>query len=274
MQRVSVLDGVEVRARLEGHRTPIVFVHGAMDRSSAFLRACRLLAAHPVVIYDRRGYGRSILPDGESTPGISEQVADLHAIVEYCATATGQAPRVVGHSLGGTIAMLAAAQRPNSIEGLILYESPLLWEGWWPSHGDSDGRADPASIDERAEGARMAESFMRRMIGDAHWDSLPERTRHRRLEEGRILRSELLTCRAIDPPVLDGITVSAIVAVGSGADALRHRAATTLTGMLPRASSVVVADAPHNLHTSDPERFCALVGLLDPVVDPELPTIA
>jgi pimeloyl-ACP methyl ester carboxylesterase len=120
----------------------------------------------------------------------------------------------------------------------------------------------------------MAESFLRRMIGDARWESLPEPTRIRRLEEGRTLRSELLTARAIDVPNLDRITVPVIVAVGSGADAIRHRAASTLVASMSEASAVVLADAPHNLHTADPERFSALVERLNPPVGPEVPTIA
>jgi pimeloyl-ACP methyl ester carboxylesterase len=274
MERVSALDGIEVRARLQGHRTPIVFVHGAMDRSSAFLRTSRLLSAYPVVIYDRRGYGRSALREGEPTPDISGQVTDLHAIIEFCTLATGQAPIVVGHSLGGTIAILAAGERPTSISGLVIYESPLLWESWWPPQQDQSAAAGEPSGDERTDGARMAESFLRRMIGDARWESLPEQTRIRRREEGRTLRSELLSGRAIEAPNLAAITVPVIVGVGSGADALRQRAASTLVASLSEASSVVLADAPHNLHTADPARFSALVELLDPLVGPEMPTIA
>ena len=244
-----------------------------MDRSSAFLRVSRVLGAHPVVIYDRRGYGRSALRDGEPSPDISRQVGDLLAIIEFCTIATSQAPIVVGHSLGGTIAILAAGERPTSISGLVIYESPLLWESWWPPQQDHSAAGGPSG-DERADGARMAESFLRRMIGDARWESLPEQTRTRRLEEGRTLRSELLSGRAIDVPNLGAISVPVIVAVGSGADAVRQRAASTLVASLSAASSVVLADAPHNLHTADPERFSALVDLLDPLVGPELPTIA
>ena len=274
MQRVSALDGIEVRARLEGRRTPIVFVHGAMDRSTAFLRAARILSAHPVVIYDRRGYGRSVLRDGEPTPDIRRQLTDLDSIIEFCTVATGQAPIVVGHSLGGTIAIIAAGQRPSSISGLVVYESPLLWESWWPPPQDPSSASGEPSGDERADGARMAESFLRRMIGDGRWESLPERTRTRRLEEGRTLRSELLSGRAIEAPDLGAITVPVIVAVGAGADAVRHRAVSTLVASVPGASSIVLADAPHNLHTADPERFSALVELLDPQVGPEVRTIA
>lgn len=264
MERVPALPGIEIRVRRAGSSTPIVFVHGAMDRSSAFLRSARILEDHPVIVYDRRGYGRSVLGATDPVPEITAHVADLQAILRFCADEMGRTPILVGHSLGGTIALLAAAHRSQSLAGLVVFESPLLWEPWWPRRSHLRPSTDGAPIDDPAEGARMAESFLRRAIGDEQWESLPDRTRVRRLEEGRVLRAELLSCRAIAPPEFAALTAPVILAVGSKADEVRHRAVSTLVAAIPSARAVVVEGAPHNLHTSDPRRFSALITDLDP----------
>ena len=67
---------------------------------------CPLLADLPVVRYDRRGYGRST----------SLGVGDLSVHADDLLDLIGDRPAVVvGHSLGGVVALVAAERRPGQI---------------------------------------------------------------------------------------------------------------------------------------------------------------
>ena len=99
----------------------VVVVHGAMDRSTSFGRVARHLDDLEVVRYDRRGYGRSI----EVGPGdLDDDVADLLTVLD------GRPSVVFGHSIGGVVAVVAAARRPDLVRSVLAYEAPAPWAPW------------------------------------------------------------------------------------------------------------------------------------------------
>ncbi len=165
----------------------------------------------------------------------------------------GRSAVVVGHSLGGSIALGAAGRRPELVAAVVAYESPLLWLEWWPRRGPGGGAA---LEDDEPEVA--VERFMRRVAGDDVWEALPEATRDRRLAEGHALVAELATARADAPFDPGAIRVPATIARGSQADDHRERAARELHEQIPAAELVVLVDADHGAHVSRPDDFAAL----------------
>src|SRR3954471_16185578 len=91
----------------------VVLVHGSMDRSAAFARARRHLRDLHVVVYDRRGYGRSV---GLGAPSVDGHAEDLLAILD------GRPGVVVGHSIGGLIALVAAQRVPELMQAVGAFE--------------------------------------------------------------------------------------------------------------------------------------------------------
>lgn len=249
--RREVVDGLHVGRGGDPDGDPVVLVHGAMDRGAAFLRATRLLRDLDWWVYDRRGYGRSHTDVAVDLEG---HVADLLAVIDLVAGCRGRPVVVVGHSLGGTIALAAAQRRPDQVAAVAAYESPLTWEPWWPRHGPGGGAA---LEDDEPEVA--AERFMRRVAGEGVWSSLPEATRRRRLEEGATLVAELSSARRSAPYDPMAVVVPAVVARGSGTDEHRTRAADQLAATIPDVELVVLASADHGVHTSDPQAFADLV---------------
>lgn len=250
MQR-EVVDGLHLGRGGDPDGVPVVLVHGAMDRGAAFLRATRLLRDLDWWVYDRRGYGRSLTDRPVDVEG---HVADLLAVIDLVATRRGRPVVVVGHSLGGTIALAAAQRRPDEVAAVAAYESPLTWEPWWPRHGPGGGAA---LEDDEPEVA--ADRFMRRVAGEQVWAALPEATRRRRLEEGATLVAELSSARRAAPYDPTAVTVPCVVARGSGTDENRTRAADELAGTVPGAELVVLPGADHGVHASDPQAFADLV---------------
>lgn len=104
---------------------PIVFLHG-MGTSAATWHACmRLLATrHRVFAPDLIGHGSSPVPDDASAytrDGTLDDIDDLLADVARRAPATSDGRAVlVGHSLGGYLALAYAATRPGAVRGVVV----------------------------------------------------------------------------------------------------------------------------------------------------------
>jgi len=226
----------------------VVFVHGSLDRSSAFLRAIRLLEDLTVLRYDRRGYAKSIEAGICHTFG--EQVDDLESVV------AGQPAVLFGHSLGGVVALAFAARHPDLGAAVVAYESPMPWLPWWPSE-----TAGSAAMASGSGGADAAEQFMRRMVGDERWEQLPQRTRDQRRAEGPAMVAELRSVRAPAPPPYDpaSLTIPVIAAYGSESRPHHQETARTLAAAAPRAELVVVEGAGHGVHLTHPAAVAELV---------------
>lgn len=229
----------------------VVFVHGSMDRGGSFLKVARRLRDLDVVRYDRAGYGRSVsLPPA---PTFAAHVDELDAVI-------GERPSVVvGHSLGGLIALGAAAARPEWVSAVVAYESPFAWADWWPKRS-AGGEAVRAADDGGPEDA--AERFMRRMIGDERWDRLPPSTRAARRAEGPALVSELRLVRGGPPPfALSDVRCPVVAAHGTESAAHHRRSAVELAAAVPGQEVVVIEGAGHGAHFSHPDEFAGLVRL-------------
>jgi pimeloyl-ACP methyl ester carboxylesterase len=224
----------------------VVLVHGSLDRCAAFARvvAAGPLAELHTVRYDRRGYGRSV--DVTPPAGLDDHVDDLLAVVG------GRPAVVVGHSFGGLVALVAATRSPDVVQAVAAFEPPQPWLPWWP--GTSAGGAAV-----RAEPGDAAEAFLRRMVGDARWEALPERTRAVRRQEGNALVAELASVRRAGAPPLDPAQVRVPVLLGRGGRSSAHlrRSAEELAGALPEAELVEIHESDHGAHLGHPAAFAS-----------------
>jgi len=126
-QMLVVDDGAELHVEVEGEGTPIVLVHGLGLQSGLWNRFCDALGdGYEVVRVDLRGSPRSreLEPGSprsrELEPGelsLKRWASDLAAIVEGLELAR---PVVVGHSLGGAVALRFALDRPYTPRALVL----------------------------------------------------------------------------------------------------------------------------------------------------------
>ncbi|MGH9066143.1 MAG: alpha/beta fold hydrolase [Acidimicrobiales bacterium] len=241
---------------LTEHRPPgrerplVVLVHGSMDRSTGLARVRTRLADLHVVVYDRRGYHRSRSAPPASS--LDDHLADLLAVLD------GRRAIVAGHSYGGTLALTAAVRHPDLVQAVLAYEPPLPWLSWWPSSsagGDAVGIATTA-----ADPAAGAEAFMRRAIGSARWERLPEQARADRRAEGPALVGELRALRT-DPPPFQAGDVGVPAVLGCGSRSLPHQraAAAELARTIPGSELVEVPGAAHGAPATHPDAYAALV---------------
>lgn len=245
---------VFVDTRPGGSGETLVFIHGAMDRHTSFVRVRKFLSTHTTVAYDRRGYSRSLnsMPPATS---LQDHVDDLRWVVGHTPST------LVGHSYGGVVALCLADQHPELVKSLVVYEAPMPWTDWWPS--TAGGSTIAAGSDGGPEAA--AESFMRRIVGDRVWAMLGEETQAARRAEGTALLLDLSGLRDGGCPY-DPVRITCPTVIGCGAKSLPHqqRSATEVASMLRAAGNTRVAlemipDATHGAHASSAAGFTALV---------------
>lgn len=221
----------------------VVLVHGSMDRSSGMLKLARQLddVAH-VLRYDRRGYGRTTPHHGPFT--IADQVADLVGLLD------DRAAVLIGHSYGGNVALAAAARFPHLVKAVAIYETPLSWEPWWPG-----STAGAAAIATQGSPAEAGERFMRRLIGDARWDALPERTRDTRRREGEPMVGELTDLRNGPPWLPHQIGVPVLAGYGTRGAAHHRQGMEHVAATVPGARVVALEGCRHDAPLSHPALF-------------------
>src|SRR5262249_50699690 len=99
----------------------LVLVHGSWDSHDDWDRVVpRLADSYRVLTYDRRGHSTSERPTGRGS--VREAVADLAALLEHLGLVLAW---VVGHSVGASITLRLAGERPARFRGRIAHEPPL-----------------------------------------------------------------------------------------------------------------------------------------------------
>ncbi|MFJ2745682.1 alpha/beta fold hydrolase [Streptomyces sp. NPDC087440] len=215
----------------EGGAPPLLLLHAGCQTRRAWQVAGGRLAAlgHHVVAPDLRGHGASGRPTGSGGYGLDLFANDVRALV----SALDGLPVVVGASLGGLSALLAAGEEPRAaVRALVLV--------------DVAHRPDP-------RGLRRIVETMRRLPHGETWDPrLLESFEHRMDPPGMTERLLGAACRS-DVPVL--------VARGQLSDVVSEEAAADFCARVPRARSVEVAGAGH---TMAGERNAAFVDAVLP----------
>lgn len=100
-----------------GDGLPTLLLHGWLDHAGSWARVAEALPGWRIAP-DWRGHGRSDwVPEGQ-TYHFPEYVADLDALVAHL----GGRVRLVGHSMGGTVATMYAGARPDAVERLVVVD--------------------------------------------------------------------------------------------------------------------------------------------------------
>jgi pimeloyl-ACP methyl ester carboxylesterase len=101
---------------------PLLFVHGWCCDSSHWRRQLPAFRRkHHVVAVDLRGHGRSDKPQQDYTmDAFAEDLEWLIGELEL------QRPVVIGHSMGGVIALRLAGRRKRALSGVVIVDSPIF----------------------------------------------------------------------------------------------------------------------------------------------------
>jgi pimeloyl-ACP methyl ester carboxylesterase len=258
-----------------GDGEPLVLLHGHMDCGATFqFLVDALRGGRRVVAPDWRGFGLSgWAPGGYWFP---DYYADLDAWLDVLSP--GRPADLVGHSMGGNVALAYAGVRPERVRRLVSLEgfglpgttpdlAPERYRTWLaqlrqPSDATTfPGVAALAGVlqrrNPRLTAARAA------FIADAWAETLPDgRARlrydpaHKRVNPVLYRREEAEACwRGIRGPLLyvAGAASDFRSRLGGAADPAAMRR------WVPHLEARVVAGAGHMLHHDQPEAVAALL---------------
>ncbi|WP_192246248.1 alpha/beta fold hydrolase [Mesorhizobium silamurunense] len=102
-----------------GSEPPLVLVHGFTDTSRSFSLLAPHLSGRRLIMPDLRGHGASQTGKGCAVADFAEDIAGLIRSLRLAR------PVVVGHSLGGMVAIQLAARHPELVGGLVVLAGTL-----------------------------------------------------------------------------------------------------------------------------------------------------
>ncbi|HEY5719706.1 MAG TPA: alpha/beta fold hydrolase, partial [Gammaproteobacteria bacterium] len=116
---------VELYYREEGSGAPLLVLHGLFGSSSNWARLARGLAAEfRVICADLRNHGRSPHAAGMSYP---QMAADVVALLDRLRL---DRVALLGHSMGGKVAMQVALNQPERVSRLLVADiAPRAYRG-------------------------------------------------------------------------------------------------------------------------------------------------
>ena len=101
---------------------PIILIHGWSCDHTVFARQAKVLSqSHHVVLVDLRGHGMSDAPHQDYT-----MAAFADDLAWLCTELALVKPIVVGHSMGGNVALELAASRPELLSSIVLIDSVVF----------------------------------------------------------------------------------------------------------------------------------------------------
>lgn len=108
----------------DAHQPALIFLHGGPGYNSASFEATTAQRLSEegfyVVVYDRRGEGRSERLPAEFT--VEQSLADLHQLYRQLHLKKAV---LLGHSFGGMLATLYAERYPKRVKGMVLIGAPM-----------------------------------------------------------------------------------------------------------------------------------------------------
>ena len=213
-------------------RPPLVMMHGWMDVAASFQFVVDALAAQGdgeasgeryIVAADWRGFGLSATPPASDSYWFPDYLGDLDALLDHVSP---DAPvDLLGHSMGGNVAMLYAGVRPERVCRLINLEgfgqpesspaqAPKRFAQWLDELKTPQDLRRYASLDAVAARLRKTNPLLSRERADwlaAHWSCRGDDGQwqilgdpaHKRVNPVLYRKDEVLECwRRITAPTL------------------------------------------------------------------------
>ncbi|WP_298210161.1 alpha/beta hydrolase [Acidovorax sp.] len=164
---------------------PLVLLHGWMDVGASYQFVVdaftdAFATGRQIIAPDWRGFGHSTLPAPCDHYQFADYLADLDQLLDHCAG--GQPVDLVGHSMGGNVAMMYAGVRPARIRRLVNLEgfglpatrpaqAPARYAQWIDEIRKLErGEMDLNAYDDAAGVARRLMKTNRRLSEDkAQW---------------------------------------------------------------------------------------------------------
>ena len=259
----GTIDGIDYRFAGEG--PPLIVLHGGGANADALLGLAQLVGQkHRVIAPNLAGYG-STPPAPPTAPALEVHLQ----VVEQAFALAGDAQfDLLGHSMGGMLALKAAARTPDRIRRLVAVE-PMCF-GALLTGDETDTAAldeDRAVIDYLVQqvDAGNVEAGVAAFIdywGGAPWHTLPERIQTRLIALGPQLRREAQATSYDPTPAATyaGLGQKTLLLAGSTSPLPARRIVQRLAEAMPGARSKTIAEAGHMAVVTKPDLFADAIN--------------
>ena len=192
-----------------------MFIHGLGTSTDTWTECMRLLDdRHTVVAVDLLGHGGSPVPDDPAEYTRDTTLDDLDELIADLTDECGERPVLVGHSLGGYLALAHAATRPDATRGIVVLNTG-------PGYRDPDKR----------------EQWNERTRRNAHRFGIPEQATNLNLQEDSVVMDRLAE-----------MATPTLVLAGGDDRAEYTGAGQYLERKMPDARFVLVDGGGHSMH--------------------------
>jgi pimeloyl-ACP methyl ester carboxylesterase len=244
------------------HGPRVVLLHGLFGQARNFTGVAKALATDArVTLLDLPDHGRSPWSDDFSYPGMADQVADA-----LTATAPGERWTVVGHSMGGKVAMLVALRRPTLVERLCVVDVAPVPTAAVSSFGtyveamravDLGTLADRATAD-RVVAERVPDPVIRGfLLQNLRRDGAGDRAQWRWQLNLDLLGDRLPEVAGWPEGPLGTYDGPVLWVAGADSAYVQPPSAPVMRALFPRVRLVRIKGAGHWVHADQPEVFTA-----------------
>jgi len=276
-RRAADVHGASLAYTDSGEGIPVVFVHGSSQDMRTWRHQAGVFAEkYRTIIYSRR-YARpnEEIPDNTDDP-VPPHVDDLIALLRTLDFAPAH---LVGNSLGGFIALLAAIKDPAAVKSLVLCEPPVipLYISNNPGPGEllrlffrspvnairimrfGMGVIEP-TIKAYCAGdiERGGRIFGEALLGKHRFENLPPETQEMISQNEKPEVAGLLGAGfpPLRPSEVRSVKVPALLLAGAESGALfRLTLLRELERLLPNATRREIPNAAHLMHEDNPVAF-------------------
>ncbi len=239
--------------KIQGHGDPLVILHGLFGTSDNWATLARRWADHfTVVTVDLRNHGRSFHADEMNYPVMVEDVVRLME-QEWIHKA-----HILGHSMGGKVAMHLAHAHPDLVDQLLVADIGTKdYPGGHETILDTLNALPLDQLDSRTD----AEAFLRRNI---HQDSVVQfllKNLARDGQNGFRWKINLPVITAHYDQIVAGVhpghpyDAPATFLRGGRSDYILDEDWPNIQEGFPQAQLITFPDAGHWLHSEQPEDF-------------------
>jgi esterase len=249
-------DAVNLYSQALGNGPPVILLHGLLGSANNLGALARQLGGYNTLRVDLRNHGRSPHSSAMNYPLM---VADLlHFLdernIEQCA--------LVGHSMGGKVAMALALLRPERVAALVVVDiCPIEYQD--NRHDDVFAALQGMPL-QSLEGRQQADTLLAQHIADAGMRQflLSNLYRQRDAYAWRMNLPALVEHRGqlAAAPARGGVYCGPTLFVkGALSDYIDSRCSEAISSQFPQATLKIIADTGHWPHAEKPVVFNGLV---------------
>jgi pimeloyl-ACP methyl ester carboxylesterase len=239
-----------------GSLPPMVLSHGYTDNGLCWMdTALAMEKKYDVIMYDLRGHGLSDAP--ATGYSIEDNVSDIVGLIRALKL---QHPVIIGHSLGGSIAAVVAAQYPDIPKKVVLIDPPGLLKPLFEP-GEAMNRARNWFTQDMNNLKHLSKEDLIKVAAQRH-PAISEAARGRWADSKMQMKPQIVDSVLTIPPLkpyLPKITVPTLILKADANDAVRKTEIDAVS-QYPNIKIVHIKGAGHLVHLERPEESLVVLN--------------